>query len=270
MYQKIMLKSAIVTLFALASFQLMACGDNPMDVENEKQPTVSFDLDATFDSLDAQRANIDNYTCYQETKLFVKDSKKRCDNFLNLFGKGSDTDTILDVKTIIKMVKDEDNYDNKGRFIGKNEDPKINYLLMNKMLGITLTSYKQTVKSISEDEDIGDPEIRFLVKSYINLEPSEYDPYSAIALDTLDVKEWKGKKKVAVQLPRGIDAIEICPILRDKNEHDDYYDDEDLLDQSLCVSVKNLGWVAENSEKSVTSEGEKAKITWSWFIYQAD
>ena len=270
MHQKFMLKSAIATLFALAAFQLTACGDNPMDVENEKQPAVSFDLNAAFDSLDVQRSNIDNYTCYKETKIFVKDYKKRCDNFLNLFGKGSDTDTVLDVKTIIKMVKDEDSYDNKGRFIGKNNDPKINYLLMNKMLGITLTSFKQTADRINEDEKIGDPEIRFLVKSYINLEPSEYDPYSAIALDTLDVKEWKGKKKVAVPLPRGIDAIEICPILRDKNEHDDYYDDEDLLDQSLCVSVKNLGWVAENSEKSVTSEGEKAKISWSWFIYQAD
>ena len=116
-----MLKSAIVTLFALASLHLTACGDNPMDVENEKQPTVSFKIDAMLDSLAEERANIDNYTCYQETKQFIKDSKKRCDNFLNLFGKGSDTDTVLDVKTIIKMVKDEDNYDNKGRFIGKND-----------------------------------------------------------------------------------------------------------------------------------------------------
>jgi hypothetical protein len=135
------------------------------------------------------------------------------------------------------------------------------------MLSITLTSYKQTTDSISGSEEVGDPQIRFLVKSYIDSEPSEYDPLSATALDTLNLKSWKGEKKVAIQIPRGIDAIDICPVLRDKNEHDAYYDDEDLLNDSDCISVTNLGFFKENNVKSQTTKGAKATITWEWFMY---
>lgn len=264
-----MLKTVASTLLALSSLGFIACGDNSIEVENEKQVNFSFDMHAAMDSLKAQRGKTDYYACYEKTRGIVDDYRLRCDNFLNLYGKGS-VDTVLSLATVIKMVKDEDNYDNKGRFIGENPDPYINYLLFSKMLSVTLSSYKQTVDSISSADKIGDPEIRFMVKSYIDNEPSEYDPYSALALDTVEVKEWKGEKKVSIVLPRGIDAIELCPILRDKNEHDDYYDDEDLLRDSDCISIKNLGWVKENETKSQTTEGEKATISWQWFIYSMD
>ena len=265
-----MLKLVTLPLFALTALQFTACGDNPIEVEDKKQAEFSVDLEAqaAIERFETKRENMDYYTCYDRAKLYTLNYKNRCDNFINKY-RSESVDTVLSLETIIKMVRDEDRYNDKGTFIGGNDDPQINYLQVSKMLSITLTSYKQTATRIS-DERIGDPEIRFLVKSYIDAEPSEYDPLSATTLDTVDVQEWEGKKKVAIQIPRGIDAIEICPVLRDKNLHDDYYDDEDLLNASHCISVKNLGWVKEKNTKSQTSVGDKATITWEWFLYSID
>ena len=261
-----MLKLVTVPLVALAALQFTACGDNPIEAENKKQVELSIDVDSALDTLASRRENMDYYSCYDKTKRFVDNYKKRCDNFIDRY-RSSNADSVLSLSTIIRMVKDKEGYNDKGSFIGGSYDPAINYLQASKMLSITLTSYKQTASSISKSEKVGDPEIRFLVKSYIDSEPSEYDPLSATALDTVDVKEWSGEKKVAIQIPRGIDAIKICPVLRDKNEHDAYYDDEDLLKESDCVSVNNLGWVEENKVKSQTTKGDKATISWKWFLY---
>ena len=266
-----MLKLVSIPLLALTVLQFTACGDNPIEVEDKKQANFSVDVkgQAAIERFESKRENIDFYSCYEKTKYYTANYKNRCDNFINKY-RSESVDTVLSLETIIKMVRDEDRYNDKGTFIGSNDDPQVNYLQVSKMLSITLTSYKQTAARISDDEKIGDPEIRFLVKSYIDSEPSEYDPLSATTLDTADVKEWNGEKKVAVQIPRGIDAIKICPILRDKNLHDDYYDDEDLLNASHCISVKNLGWVKEKNTKSQTSVGDKATITWEWFLYSID
>ena len=266
-----MLKLVTIPLLAMATLPFVACGDNPIEVEDKKQVEFTIEVGAqdALDSLKTLRDNIDYYTCYDQTKRFTDNYRKRCDLFIDKF-RGNSADTVLSLATIIKMVKNEDEYNDKGNYIGTDDGPMVNYLRYNKMLNITLINYKQTVDSISKKEKLGDPEIRFLVKSYIDAEPSEYDPLSATTLDTVDVKEWEGEKKVAIQIPRGIDAIEICPVLRDKNLHDDYYDDEDLLDASQCISVKNLGWVKENKVKSQTSVGDKATITWQWFLYSMD
>ncbi|MBR5411796.1 MAG: hypothetical protein IK114_01965 [Fibrobacter sp.] len=261
-----MLKLVSIPLIALTASCFTACGDNPIEAENKKQAELSIDVDSALDTLASRRENTDYYSCYDKTKRFVDNYKKRCDNFIDRY-RSSSADSVLSLSTVIRMVKDEDGYNDKGSFVGESNDPTISYLQVSKMLSITLTSYKQTADSISKSKKIGDPEIRFLVKSYIDSEPSEYDPLSATALDTLDVKKWSGEKKVAIQIPRGIDAIKICPVLRDKNEHDAYYDDEDLLKDSDCVSVKNLGWVEENKVKSQTTKGDKATISWEWFLY---
>lgn len=266
-----MLKLVSIPLLALATLPFVACGDNPIEVEDKKQVEFSIEVGAqdALESLESLRENIDNYNCYDQTKRFTDNYKKRCDLFIDKF-RGNSADTVLSLATIIKMVKNEDEYNDKGNYTGSDDGPMVNYLRYNKMLSITLINYKQTVESISKNEKLGDPEIRFLVKSYIDSDPSEYDPFSATILDTVDVDRWAGEKKIAIQLPRGIDAIEICPVLRDKNEHDDYYDDEDLLKDSDCVPVKNLGWVAENNPKLHTTTGEKARIIWEWFLYSIE
>ena len=264
-----MLKLVTVPLFALTALQFAACGDNPIEAENKKQVELSIDMGSALDTLESRRENMDYYSCYDKAKLYVNNYKTRCDNFIDRY-RSSSSDSVLSLSTVIRMVKDEDSYNDKGGFIGESYDPAISYLQVSKMLSITLTSYKQTASSISGNDKIGDPEIRFLVKTYIDSEPSEYDPLSATVLDTANVKEWDGEKKVAIQIPRGIDAIKICPVLRDKNEYDSYYDDEDLLKDSDCISVENLGWVEENKVKTQTTKGDKATISWKWFLYAID
>lgn len=261
-----MLKLVSIPLITLTAFCFTACGDNSIEVENEKQANFSIDFDSALDTLESRRENMDYYTCYEKARYAVYNYKTRCDNFITKY-RDSSTDSVLSLETVIRMVKDNESYNDKGSFIGESNDPTINYLQVTKMLSITLTSYKQTVSPISDDEEVGDPQIRFLVKSYIDSEPSEYDPLSATALDTLNLKSWKGEKKVAIQIPRGIDAIDICPVLRNKNEHDAYYDDEDLLNDSDCISVTNLGFYKENKVKTQTTKGAKATINWEWFMY---
>ena len=177
-----MLKLVTVPLVALAALQFTACGDNPIEAENKKQVELSIDVDSALDSLESRRENMDYYSCYDKTKRFVDNYKKRCDNFIDRY-RSSNADSVLSLSTIIRMVKDKEGYNDKGSFIGGSYDPAINYLQASKMLSITLTSYKQTASSISKSEKIGDPEIRFLVKSYIDSEPSEYDPLSAVPKD---------------------------------------------------------------------------------------
>ena len=264
-----MLKLITIPLLAVTALQFTACGDNPIEVEDKKQSHLSIDFDAAIDGIENKREKMDYYECYDKAKRYTFNYKKRCDSFIDKYRSNS-TDTVLSLETVIKMVKNEDDYNDKGNYIGTNNDPAINYLLFSKMLKITLVNYKQT-KDISESKKNSDPEIRFLVKSYIDNEPSEYDPFSATILDTVNVRQCcSDNKSVAIQIPRGIDAIEICPVLRDKNEHDAYYDDEDLLKESDCVSVKNLGWVKEDEVKMKTTEGEKALIIWEWSLYSIE
>lgn len=260
-----MLKLVSVPLFALTTLCFTACGDNPIEVENAKQVDLSLDIKSATDSLESRRKNMDYYTCYNTAKSVAYDYKKRCKNFIDKFS--NSTDTVLSLETIIRMVKDVDRYNDKGNFIGNEDDPTVNYLTESKMLSITLDTYIRTADSLK-------PEVRFLVKTYIDAEPSEYDPISATILDTVDLEKWTAPKsdegkKVAIQIPRGIDAMEICPIIRDKNVHDDYYDDEDLLIQDDCISVKNLNWVTVDSKNPVirTTKSKKATLIWEWFLY---
>lgn len=254
---------------AAAAFLMTACGgDNPIEIENEKNGNLSWNYKIALDSVSQRLDESYYYRCYDNTQNFVANNIERCDTFIERFYKNSDS--TLSLTTIINMVRDSINYNNKGSFIGENGDPQINYLLSNKMLKITLTSFRQTADSISSTKKIGDPEIRFLIKTYIDLEPSEYDPLSALVFEAESVKEWDGEQSVTIRLPRGIDGMDICPVLRDRNVHDAYYDDEDLLDESSCVSVENLGWVEEDKVKTQTTEGDKVTISWKWSLYAID
>ncbi len=262
-----LLKKIALPIAVSAAFFFAACGsDNPIEVENKADAKFSWDYRVALDSIAQKLDESDYYECYDKTRGFVENNRERCDNFIERYFKDSG-DSALSITTIIKMVRDSLSYNDKGAHIGKNDDPQIDYLLTNKMLNITLTSYRQTADSIGKSKKNADPEVRFLIRTYIDLEPSEYEPLSALALDTNDIKEWKGEKAIAIQLPRGIDAMDICPVLRDKSVEDDYYDDEDLLDEKSCVTVKNLGWVKEDNVKTEKSSSDKAEIQWKWHLY---
>ena len=270
-----LLKKIALPIAVSAAFFFAACGsDNPIEVENKADAKFSWDYRVALDSIAQKLDESDYYECSRQCRCCLPARRaakpfvvfNRCDNFIERYFKDSG-DSALSITTIIKMVRDSLSYNDKGAHIGKKDDPQIDYLLTNKMLNITLTSYRQTADSIGKSKKNADPEVRFLIRTYIDLEPSEYEPLSALALDTNDIKEWKGEKAIAIQLPRGIDAMDICPVLRDKSVEDDYYDDEDLLDEKSCVTVKNLGWVKEDNVKTEKSSSDKAEIQWKWHLY---
>ena len=107
------LKLVAVPLVALTALQFTACGDNPIEAENKKQVELSIDVDSALDSLESRRENMDYYSCYDKTKRFVDNYKKRCDNFIDRY-RSSNADSVLSLSTIIRMVKDEDGYIDLG------------------------------------------------------------------------------------------------------------------------------------------------------------
>ena len=161
-----MLKKIVLPLAATAAFYFSACGENPIEIENKADAKFKWDYKIALDSI-AQRVDDSSYyECYDNTRGFVQNNKERCDTFINQYAKNAGDDA-LSMKTIITMVRDSINYNDKGTYIGDGDDPKINYLRTNKMLSVTLTNYKRTAKSI-------EPEVRFLIKTFIEQEPSEY------------------------------------------------------------------------------------------------
>ena len=265
-------------LFATA-LQFTACGDNPIEVENEKQHGFSQSkIDKALADLNKQRANVDFYRCMQENKQITDKAKRklRCENFLEKYSDNTD------LSIIVTMVSDTVNYGDKGEFLRAKEasanphkpgstDPdspeSVHYLAVNKMLNLTLTKYEQVADSISDSEEVGDPDIRFIVKTFIEEDSSGYEPITALVLDTLNVKKWKGKKATAVLIPRGIDALEICPIVIDKNELEDHFENETVLNK--CIKVKDIGFIENKKTTEVKTDNKKVELQWEWFLYEA-
>ena len=261
---KFMFKISAASLLISAACFFTACGDNPIEVENEK--TLDFSVSEVKTALkdfSEERQNADLYRCIQENRdISDADKRKaRCKTFIQKYKSKTD------LSTIIKMVSDTVNYNNKGEYTWQGNPAK--YLTTNKLLNITLTEYKQLVSSISANKKIGDPEVRFVVKTYIDGEPADYSPITAIALDTAKVKAWKGKKSVAVQIPRGIDAVDVCPIVTDRNEYADHFENKIVLEDA-CQHFKNLGLIENKKTTEQTSSNKTVEIKWKWFLYASN
>ena len=261
---KFMFKISAASLLISAAFLFTACGDNPIEVENEK--TLDFSatkIKTALNDFSEERENVNLYRCIQENNE-ISDAEKRearCKTFIQKYKNKTD------ISTIIKMVSDTVNYNDKGEYTWQGNPAK--YLTTNKLLNITLTEYKQVKSSISATKKIGDPEVRFVVKTYIDGEPADYSPITAIALDTAKVKAWKGKKSVAVQIPRGIDAVDVCPIVTDRNEFADHFENEIVLDD-VCVHIKNLGLIDNKKTTEQASSNKMVELKWKWFLYASN
>ena len=271
---------AFAFLFATA-LQFTACGDNPIEVENGKDFDFGKqEIKLALDSVASMRNKVDFYQCMQENTAISneKTRKARCETFIKKYS--GDTD----ISIIIKMVSDTVNYSDKGDYTriqpGSSssansssseaiKDTTAHYLTVNKNLNITLTSYKQLADSISETEKVGDPEIRFIVRTFIEGDSSGYEPLTALVLDTLNVKKWSGKKAATVLIPRGIDQIEICPIVIEQNELKDQFKNETVL-KDECLIVKKIGLIKDMETTSQTTSKEKVEIKWDWFLYEVE
>ena len=262
--KKFMIKISTASLLISAAFLFSACGDNPIEVENEKSLSFSeTKIQKALDEFSEERENVDLYRCTQES-VDISDPakrKERCKTFIQKYSNKTD------ITTIIKMVSDTVNYNDKGEYTWQGNPAK--YLTTNKLLNITLTEYKQLASSISESKKIGDPEVRFVVKTYIDGEPADYSPITAIALDAAQIKTWKGKKSVAIQIPRGIDAVEVCPIVTDRNEFADHFENKVVLEDK-CVSIKNLGLIENKKTTEQATSNKVVELKWKWFLYSSN
>ena len=270
--KKFMSKLTALVSFAASALLFTACGDNPIETENEIVFHFSnAKVQAALDSVVAQRQKVDLYRCVQ-ANIGISDKQKRnerCTNFIEKYG--DDTDLGI----IIKMVSDTVNYSDNGKYTRSGEPGKSSdfvqfyYLTSSKTLNITLTSYKQVVDSISETKKVGDPDVRFRVKTFIDGEESGYDPISALILDAKNVKEWSGSKIGTMQIPRGIDSLEICPIVVDKNELEDRFENVVVL-ENKCVSVSQVGFIEDKKPFEQKTSNEKVKLEWKWSLFETE
>ena len=261
-----MIKISTVSLLISAALLITACGDNPIEVENEKTFSYSEQkIQKALDELTEERQNADVYRCIQSNHGFADKQKikDRCQNFIRKYKSKAD------LSTITIMVSDTVNYNDKGEYTNLGRGQTIKYLTTNKQLNITLTAYKQLIDAISNTKKIGDPEVRFEVRTFIDGEPADYSPITAIALDTANIKKWNGKKAVAVQIPRGIDAVQVCPIVTDRNEFADHFENKVVL-ENKCVAITNLGLIKNKETTEQETSNEIVELKWKWFLYEAN
>lgn len=236
----------IVSCFGIASVAIAftACsGDNSIEVVNGLDNNFD-DSKAAFSKLDGNATHIELLQCID------KYNQVRCMNFYEQYGTFDN-----------EKIADTENYNDEGAYIGPEEPEVIKYLTVNKALNLTVTSYKQTVDAISETEEIGDPEVKFIVKTYSEGELVN-EPSTALVLDTTDVKKWSGTKATVVFLPRGIDKIEICPIVIDENELND-----EIMSDGNCITVKDVGLIEDKLVVKQVETGKKFEVKWTYDIF---
>ena len=250
MKQKNFMSKAIsLSLLAMTAFLFSACGSNPIEVENRK--SLDFDqkeINSAIEALSEEVDNVDFYKCTQGNKTLAKEIReKRCKTFIAKF------QATTDLSSIIKMVADTASYNDKGLFVGTK------YIVTNKILNLTLKSYSSKEKF--------NPEVRFNVKTFIDGEESGYEQTtSAFAMDKARLTEWNGSLAVTVQIPRGIDGLEICPIVRNKTESEYEFTFKNLIEDE-CITVDNIGYIEDKARTEKKSTSENVSIEWEWFLY---
>lgn len=238
----------IASCFGIASVALAftACGDNSIEVVNDMDNKFD-DSKIAFNKLDNNMSNVEFLQCAD------KYNAQRCASFYAQYGSFDN-----------EKIADTENYNDNGEYIGPEEPEEFKYLTVNKALNLTVTNYKQTVDSISATEELGDPEVKFIVKTYSDGELVNA-PSTALVLDTTDVKKWGGTTATVVFLPRGIDMIEICPIVIDENEITD-----EVLSEGNCITVKDIGLIENKTVVNQVETGEKFEVKWSYDIFDPE
>lgn len=231
---------------ASLAFSFTACGDdNPIEIVNGYGNLEMDDIDSGLDNLSKNLSDADLYKCMQTY------SKERCVTFYNKYGSYD-----------CKEISDIAHYSDDGMPIAQPaKDTILKYLKENKFLNLTISKYEQTVDSISATKEIGNPEVKFIVKTYSDDELVN-SPTTALILDTTNVKKWTGTNSTIVFLPRGVDKIEICPIVIDENKLTD-----DILSDGNCITVEDIGFLEDKTVTKQTETGKKFIVEWSWDIY---
>lgn len=247
---------------AIIPFAFFACGDNPIEINDTymEEAKIPHQKSASADFKDALK-DVDYYKCKQTYNA------ARCNTFYEIFG-SYDCEEIADPTYNDKgekLVPLTSSSSEAPAVSSSSEDTVlVDYLQKNKTLNITITHYKQKVAAINENDTLGDPEIKFTIKNYSD---SEYvnTLSTHILLDEKDTKEWNGTKSAAIFIPRGMNKIQVCPIISDKNGDEE---DDEILSTGECLIIEALGQIEDRKtvfEKDTTSK--KYELEWEWFLY---
>lgn len=269
MLKKCMSRLLVVGVFAFLMVLLGCSLDNPIEIENGKNPVLSFDRER----LEIDVENADYYACV------AKYGAIRCKTFNQIFG-SFDCEEIADT-----------NYNDAGEIItpvsSSSEETQssssvtVPYLLKNMNLKITLRNYKQLTTYLSEKNYENNPEIRFAVKFFadgmqVRVAESEEYTVSPVLLNGINIKEWSGKHGVTVPIARGIDEVHLCPIVMNINEIDDEEEPEEGMDfenpededvsSGACYSVKEIGRLTHKVDQKDVSE--IYEMSWEMELYE--
>ena len=275
------LKSFISNLaaFGLASAFVAGCGDNPIEIENERSTPFT----GVADSLKRMEQGLDSldyYTCLAKTGD-VKKNEDRCKAAIELVA--SDTSIKNEpiqkvIERIVQVVHDTVHYDNSGAYIPpssssqvvttSSSSEQIHYLEKSKQLNIKLTGYKQKVESLRANQATGKVFVRFEVSTFIEGDSTGYAPITGLYLDAYDQKTWTGKVDSGFNIPRGVDSVAVCPIVYDQVETADGYDNSYLM-QNKCFGIGQIGLIKESSH-SESSSNDKIELEWSWNLFETD
>lgn len=242
--------SAVLGFFSV--FALMACSeDNPIEIENDRF-NDGFGFEAK--NLEAELVNADLKICIE------KYGETRCKNFKEKYG-SYDCDEIKDPS-----------YGDDGELIVESSSSAGEpYLLKNMQLKITLKSYRQVPKVFAEDDPEGDPEVRFAVKFFsdgvqVRMAVTEEYIVSPVLLQEKNLIEWSGNKSSTMEITRGIDEVQLCPMVKDLDEDEDSESPKDVdISSGECFSVKEIGFLDAPVEQK--DFNKKYEISWTIELY---
>lgn len=136
------------------------------------------------------------------------------------------------------------------------------YLKTSKTMKFTLTYYKQVSSNWDVLDNAGDPEVSFTVYAYSDGELLK-SLSTGLLLDKTDVTSWSGSSSKTLTIPAYTDEIKVCPKVVD----------EDPLESDVktvsggCVTVSNVGYLANYDVKSQYQYTSVYKIDWEWYLY---
>ena len=139
---------------------------------------------------------------------------------------------------------------------------KSKYLTSSKIMHFTLTEYRQ----VSSNWDVfgdGDPLVKFTVKTYADNTLRQTLGTGAL-LEKDNITSWSGTNSKELTINAGVDRIEVCPIVLERDDvskNDDYSSGD-------CFSVYNVGRLEDYERKSQYDYNSNYNLEWYWYLYE--
>lgn len=136
------------------------------------------------------------------------------------------------------------------------------YLKTSKTMKFSLTYYKQVSSNWDVLDNAGDPEVSFTVYAYSDGELLK-SLSTGLLLDKTDVTSWSGTSSKTLTIPANTDEIKVCPSVVDE----DPLESDKKTVSGGCVTVEDVGYLANYDVQSQKQYTSVYKIDWEWYLY---